>query len=210
MRIATQVIAALAVLGASVAPARADMFEKGIKAGVNIANSSIDIDGGTPPDLESVTGLTAGVFVSVGFGPIAIEPDILFTAKGYKYDTTVGAAALSVVNNFNYIEVPILLKWMIIPAGPVRPYLGAGPSIAFLMSAESKADLAGAETTQDVKDSLSSSDYSAVLDAGISFSLGIAKVSADVRYSIGLADVDKTTGVNTKNSVISILAGVAF
>lgn len=184
-------------------------FQKGLKAGVNIAT----LTGSSVQNASSITGFTGGIFVSVGLGPIALAPELLFSAKGSKYTGTVGAAALTVVDNFNYIDIPVLLKYSIIPSGPVRPYLAAGPELSFLMSAKAKSDLAGSTTTTDVKSALSSSDYSIVVDGGLDFVLGVTTLSADLRYAIGLADISKSSGsvsVNTKNSVISILVGVAF
>jgi len=208
MKYGKSLIAALSVLALLAGPAGAE-FQKGLKAGVNIAT----LTGSSIQNADSITGFTWGVFVSVGLGPVALAPELLFSAKGYKYTGTVGSSALTVVNNFNYIDIPVLLKYSIIPTGPVRPYLAAGPALSILMSAKSKADLAGSTSTTDVKNALSSSDYSIVLDGGLDFALGALTLSADVRYAIGLADVSKSSNgvsVNTKNSVISILAGVGF
>lgn len=182
-------------------------FDLGVKAGVNIANASIDT--ANAPSTDAITGLTAGAFVSLGLGAIEIEPDLLFTAKGYKYgDPAVPNAEF--VNKFQYVEVPVLLKWMIIPAGPVKPYLGAGPAIGFLTSADVTSKIAGASTTADAKSALEGSDYSAVIEAGVRVGLGGLSLHGDVRYSIGLADIQKTGSGSLKNNTVSILVGVGF
>jgi len=199
-------MAAMVLAGVVVAGSAAADFEKGVKAGVNIATLS----GDAVKDAKSVTGIVGGVFLSVGFGPLAVEPDILFTQKGATFNQDVLGTAIKFTQDFSYIDIPVLLKYNIIPAGPVKPYIGAGPAVSFLMSAKSKAEIAGATNTTDVKDALQSYDYSVVVDAGVTFSVAVLKLSADVRYAIGLADISKTSGVSTKNSVISILAGVAF
>lgn len=207
MTYGTLTLAALTSLALCAGPSHAAV---GVKAGVNVASLTTDTN---LKDPSSVTGLTGGVFMSIGLGPIAIEPDILFTAKGASYDAAIGTTVLKVVDHYNYIEVPVLLKWMIIPAGPVQPYLGAGPAVSFLMSAKSKQDLAGATTTVDVKKSLASSEYSAVIEAGLAINLVVTTISLDVRYGLGLSNVYKTqngTTIDTKNRVISILAGVSF
>ena len=199
-------MAALVLAGVVMAGSAAADFEKGVKAGVNIATLS----GDAVKDASSVTGIVGGVFVSVGFGPLAVEPDLLFTQKGAKFSQDVLGTAYDFTQNFSYVDIPVLLKYNIIPAGPVKPYIGAGPAISFLLSADQKTAIAGASSTDDIKDQLTSYDYSVVVDAGVTFSLAVIKLSADVRYQIGLADVSKDATASAKNAVISILAGVAF
>lgn len=207
MNIGKRLLAAAAV-AAVLGPVPGLAFDKGIKAGINIANASLDM--ANAPSTDSITGLTAGAFVSLGLGPIELEPNLLFTAKGYGYDDVSGGVTTEVVNNFSYIEIPVLLKWMIIPAGPVKPYVGAGPSIGFLLSAENKATLSGAETATDIKDFMKTTDMSAVITAGVRLGLAVISLHAEVRYAIGLADISDTSTYGLKNNVVSILAGVGF
>ncbi len=197
-----------AVAAMALCPLRADaLFDLGVKAGVNIANASIDT--ANAPSTDAITGLTAGAFLSLGLGAIEIEPNLLFTAKGYKYgDPTTPDAEF--VNKFQYVEIPVLVKWMIIPVGPVKPYLGAGPAIGFLTSADVTSKIAGASTTADAKSALEGSDYSAVIEAGVRIGLGAISLHGDVRYSIGLADIQKTGSGSVKNNTVSILVGVGF
>lgn len=188
-------------------------FEMGVKGGVNIANvsgSSVASTSAVVLTSSQTTGLIGGVFMSVGEGHFAFAPELLFTAKGYKATGAIGTTALTVVDHFNYIEIPVLLKVFLIASGPIRPYLSAGPAISFLMSAQSKTELAGATTTADAKSALRSYDYSAIANAGLALSLGFITLSADVRYDLGLANISRTSDVNSKNSVISILAGCGW
>lgn len=201
----TRWIAVVAVAAMGAMGTAASASELGFKIGANMAT----LNASTFKNTDPVTGLLGGGYVSLGLGTVALEVDLLFSAKGYKLADTAQATALTVVNKFNYIEVPVLLKYMLVPKGPVRPYLAGGPAIAFLMSAESKTELSGATTTTDVKSALANYDYSIVLDAGVSLDVGVM-LSLDVRYSIGLADISRTEGVNTRNSVISILGGIGF
>lgn len=196
-------IVAVASLGANAPGAAAS--EMGVKIGVNMAS----LNASTFKNTDPVNGLLGGAYVSLGAASFAVEADLLFSAKGYKFADSAQATVLTVVNRFNYIEVPVLFKYMLVPKGPVRPYLAAGPAVAFLMSAESKTELAGATTTTDVKSALKNYDYSIVLDAGVSIDVGVM-LSLDVRYAIGLADISRTEGINTRNSVISILGGIGF
>ncbi len=198
----------LMVASVLIMPVTGMAFDKGIKAGVNIANASIDV--ANAPSTDAITGLTAGAFISLGLGPIELEPNLLFTAKGYGYDDVSGGVTTETVNNFSYIEIPILVKWMIIPVGPVKPYLGAGPSFGFLMSAEAKSTIAGVEDTADIKEFMKGTDMSAVLTAGVRFGLAVVSLHAEVRYAIGLSDISDGGAYSLKNNVVSIIAGIGF
>jgi len=215
----TRSLAVLALLmlaaGVALADDAADPmnFQVGVKAGVNIANvsgSSVASTSSVVLAASQTTGLIGGVFVSIGEGYLAFAPELLFTAKGYQATGAIGTTALTVVDHFNYIEIPMLLKVFLITTGPFRPYLSAGPAVSFLMSAKSKTELAGATTATDVKSALRSYDYSAIANAGLAVSLGFVTLSADVRYDLGLANISRASGVETKNSVVSILAGCGW
>src|SRR5687768_9994598 len=126
MNMGTKLIT-VAVAAMALCPLRADaLFDLGVKAGVNIANADLDVAGA--PSTDAITGLTGGGFLAIGLGAIELEGDLLFSVKGYQYDQDISGAAYEVVNNFSYIEIPVLVKWMIIPVGPVKPYIAAGPS----------------------------------------------------------------------------------
>ena len=57
----------------------------GVKAGINLANLSID-DADDTFDPENRTGFVAGVFVTVrGGGVFAFQPEVLFSQQGAKF-----------------------------------------------------------------------------------------------------------------------------
>lgn len=90
--------------------------------------------------------------------------------------------------------------------------LEAGPQIGFLTSAETSTKLDGysQKVDQDAKDYFESVDFGFNLGAGYDFT---NKISAGIRYNIGLSNVLKTQpGDDSKsqNSVFSLSVGYKF
>jgi outer membrane protein W len=210
-----QYVAALAVVAMAAGPIWAEesnaeggarSLELGVKAGANFAR----LTGDNVDDPAAVTGLTGGVFMSIGKGSVALEPGVFFTAKGYKYTSSVPSNVRAVTDNYNYLEIPVLLKFVINPRGEVRPYIAAGPAWSFLISERTKTDLSASTSTGAVERALPNSEISVVVDAGLAISVGLATVSFDLRHAIGVTDVSRVDGVTARNSVTTILAGLAF
>lgn len=170
------------------------------------------IENGTPVPLRvaGVTRALGGACLEFGRGRFALEPELLFSGKGYRTRGTPGGPAVTVVNELNYVEAPVLLKVRLAPNGAVCPYLGAGPSVGFLWSAQSRNGTAASAVTADVKGALSSYDYAAVIASGIAWSIGLGTLSAEVRYALGLANISQEAGSTMKNNTLSLVAGLAL
>jgi len=135
----------------------------GIKGGLNFAN--VDVTG----DPDGRTGFHAGVFAEIGLAGIAIQPEVLFSAKG--------------ADDFDlsYIEIPILLKKNFAKVLNIH----VGPQFGFLTNAEANFG-AGDE---DIQDFLKSSDISGVVGAGVDLPAGIG---GGLRYVFGFSDINDT------------------
>jgi hypothetical protein len=101
--------------------------------------------------------------------------------------------------NFDYIEIPVLLK-LRIPAGSFHPFVFAGPAFGFNL----KAVLEGIEV-----DNMPTADYSAVLGGGLQLGRSI---HIDVRYTMGLQklEIPDLDTIDLKNGVLSATIGLAF
>lgn len=153
----------------------------GIKGGLNFAN--IDIENA---DYDSRTGYHFGAFAEIGLGGLALQPELLFSAKG--------ADDL----DLSYLEVPILLKKNF--AKVLNVHLG--PQFGFLTKAEMN--------DQDHKDFMKSTDVSAVVGAGVNLPLGLV---GGARYVYGLSNVwDAQDGsdIEAKNRTLQIYVGWKF
>ncbi|MBU1356011.1 MAG: PorT family protein, partial [Candidatus Edwardsbacteria bacterium] len=165
----------------------------GIKGGLNMANFT-GADAGTN---SMKTGLVGGAYATIDLMFVNIQPEVLFSQKGATYEVL----GLSIDQNLNYVEIPVLIKF---PLGKiVVPSIYVGPSFGMLMS----ADIEGI----DVKDAVVSSDLGLVFGVDVKTPI---KLTVDARYNLGLQTTAKeyeflgqTYNPDVKNSTISLMVG---
>lgn len=109
----------------------ADFREKltfGVKAGANLSN--VYDSQGEQFNADSKLGLAAGVFVALPLGKyFGIQPEILFSQKGYKGSGSILGSDYSFSYTSNYIDVPLLLAFK--PISLIT--IVAGPQYSFLI-----------------------------------------------------------------------------
>lgn len=99
----------------------------GVKAGANIAN--VYDSEGDDFNADGRLGLAAGAFVAIPIGQfLGVQPELLFSQKGYQSAGTVLGFDYSYTRTSNYIDVPILLalkpsSFVTILLGPQYSYL---------------------------------------------------------------------------------------
>ncbi len=186
-------------------------IDLGIKAGLNLANFSGDDAQG----LDVKTGIAVGAFMGVNFpGGLTIQPEALYSMKGSK-DEGMG---IELKFEFDYLEIPVLLKYSIPTPGMVKPALFFGPAVGILLKGDITLSIGDQSGTLDAKDYLKSTDFGLVFGGGVDFSVGKGKIITDIRYTLGLSTVDDGFGeliewpqeLDLKNSVISLQAGYSF
>lgn len=181
----------------------------GVRLGVSLANlTGSDIDLSDDETKKMRAGIVSGAYVAIKAGDsIVIQPELLYIQKGTKITFDGGSFAI----NLDYVEIPILLKYIIGGSGSVTPSLFIGPSIGFLMTATAKE---GESDADDIKEFQSSSDFGLVFGGGLDFEAGSMDVGFDVRYGLGLTPIDKKfegfDQSNIKNSAIVVSLGVTF
>jgi hypothetical protein len=198
------VLFALALFSIS---AQAQM-QLGLKAGLNLANLSGD-DAGSP---DTKTAFAFGGFFTYQFSPIfAIQPEIYYSMKGAKDKMTMGSSTIDLSYSFNYIEIPLLIKFMIpIKDSNVKPAIIAGPYFAINTTAKVKAEYQGQSEEADI-DELKSSEFGLQLGGGVGFPVGNGELGFDVRYIMGLSNIFDVEGdPDVKNSVINFNLFYAF
>jgi hypothetical protein len=201
-------ISALAALALGVvATAQAQEKKMGVVAGVDFSTMTGDW---ASPGNSSRTGFMGGLFYAlpVGGGNIMIEPEILYSMKGEKYDNS----AFKGTESHDYIEIPVLFKWSSKPSGSGL-YLMAGPAINFSVACKDSGTDKGSDTSYDEK----CSDYSEVsVKSPISGVLGVGfsngRFGIEGRYDFDLSDaicvdLGASSGGNIcgKNQVWAIL-----
>lgn len=164
----------------------------GVKAGLNVSDYTADAASIT----QSLTGVHAGVLVRLKvLGMLAIQPELLYSTQGAKYDFSIGSIAMQGKEKTSYLAIPIMVKFY--------PLMGlnlqAGPQLGFLLSAKTNGE--------DVKDTYKSTALSFQLGAGYDFDFGLG---IDARYGIGLTNIADAGGAVMKNNVFSVGASYCF
>ncbi|MGB2763813.1 MAG: porin family protein [Candidatus Aminicenantaceae bacterium] len=136
----------------------------------------------------------------------AIQPEVLYTMKGAKIEATVLDITSMWEFNLSYLEVPVLVKFMIPTPGSVKPNLYAGPAVAIMLSGKVKHKIPGWPVEEEDLRNMQDSDFGLIVGAGIDF----GKLMVDVRYVLGLLTASSTVNSDLKNGVISISVGYSL
>ena len=183
----------------------------GVMAGVNLAK----ISGDATDALDSRTGFLAGVFVTFHItNTFAIEPEALYSQRGASADGEMGFDATI---KMDYIDIPVLLRFDVPVAGPIRPFFVAGPAFGIQTKCAISGEGEGvsASVDCDALDEDPESDFdpktfdlSGVVGAGLDFRLGGHTLMVGARYQHGFSDVVKDA--SAKSRTWSIVAGLGF
>jgi hypothetical protein len=104
-----------------------DKLSIGLKIGANLSN--VYDSEGDQFNADSKLGLAAGAFVSIPIVKyLGIQPEILFSQKGFKGSGSILGSDYSFTRTTNYIDVPLLVAFkpistLTILAGPQYSYL---------------------------------------------------------------------------------------
>ncbi|WP_286966461.1 porin family protein [Flavobacterium sp. UBA4854] len=159
------ILSAIAIMAFTFSNAQETRF--GVKGGLNLTNFTGDVD----------TNLKAGFHIG-GFAEIkiidrlAIQPELLFSTQGARYNMIGGNQSGSY--KLNYINIPVLAKFYVTKQFTVE----AGPQIGFLVSAKSQ--------DHDIKDAYKTADYGFNFGAGYNFT---DHFSVGLRYTVGISGI---------------------
>lgn len=195
----------------TISTAYAQGITGGLKAGMNIANlHGDDVEG---LGFESKMGFCAGGFITFKVANIvAIQPEVLYTQKGNKWEEEFNGETWKVTFNLNYLEIPVLLKVIMPIQGMIKPHLFAGPYFAYNLTAKVKEEYNGQSDEEDIDEYFKDTDFGTVFGGGIDFGLPVGKIVFDARYSLGLTSIDEPDDgtADVKNDAFSFMLGYAF
>ncbi|MDP5199103.1 porin family protein [Flavobacterium sp. DG2-3] len=203
------VLCALFLSGAAIA--QDQKVKLGIKAGLNMANLSVD-----ESELNSSdkTGFTAGLMVEIPLAKqFSVQPELLYSQQGSKFsysDAEVSNSNFKSTIKLNYLNIPVMLKYYVAKGLSVQ----AGPQIGILLKAnnEYQDNFLG----YDNKENMNLKKYSSGIDTSVNFGLGYQfrdKFYADARYNLSYSNVFKESDVSyfinndMKNRVFQITIG---
>jgi hypothetical protein len=177
----------------------------GLKGG--LAQSNLDFSPSALLPLKNLNAPMGGIFWGFNLGLFTIQPEALYVRMGTRLEESPNWME----DRLDYIQIPVLLKLGLLP-GPIKLVIYGGGYYSFLLSANAVSNIDGIEDSTSIKDQVKSNDYGAVFGGGIDFNLAAIKLSAEVRYNLGMANinnvVDDTTSI--KNHSLMFLVGIGF
>lgn len=182
----------------------------GLKIGMNSANlhgeAMKELEEELGEVLKSKLGLCAGGFIRFNISKtFAIQPEVLYTMKGAKFEQTILGETMTFKMNLSYLEIPVLVKLMIPTSSGIKPSLFAGPTLAIKLSGKTKLEYAGETEELDIE-KMKDTDFGLIIGAGVDF----GRLTVDLRYVLGLTAIEEGAELETKNGVISLLVGYSF
>lgn len=178
----------------------------GVRGGVNFATLGGDADG-----VGTRTGLNFGAVVIFPLsGNLGLQAGAHYSQKGAEESEGDVTATLE----FDYIDIPVLLRYGFPSSGSTSFHLLAGPSISF----NSGCNLSGSDGSQSASIDCDSADIDiASIDFGLMGGLGLdiqagesLIITLDGLYNLGLSNLDDTETDSVKNRVWMIQAGLGF
>ncbi|WP_286966451.1 porin family protein [Flavobacterium sp. UBA4854] len=189
------ILSAIAIMAFAFTNAQSTRF--GVKGGLNISN----VVGGDVENNKTLVGFHVGGLAEIHVvEKFYIQPELLYSAQGAKFDGPLGSDGDL---KLNYLNIPVLAKYYIVDK---KFNVEAGPQLGILLSA--KAD------GEDFKDYTRSVDLGFNLGAGYSFT---DNLSVGLRYTIGLSpitdnDIDNSDEYydSAKNSNLQLFLAYKF
>ena len=106
-----------------------DQLKFGIKAGVNYSN--VYDEEGQNFVANGKAGFAAGGFIAIPIGKfLGVQPEIMYSQKGFKATGSVLGSAYEFKRNTNYLDVPLLIA---LKPNSMLTIL-AGPQLSFLLN----------------------------------------------------------------------------
>jgi opacity protein-like surface antigen len=185
----------------------------GIRAGVNFANLSID-NKSENFDPGNKLGLGVGVFYKLSIlDNFMIQPEFNFIQHGAKSVTKINGIEATNTFGFNYVQVPVLLKFGFGDMVGLNFYVQGGPYIGIgIGNAKSeycyngKCDL-DESNYGDEEDEIKNPDFGAQMGAGLMLN---RHFFFDFRYILGMQILQREDEMTVKHNGINLSVGYAF
>jgi len=181
-----------------------DKFQFGLKAGANYSNIYDTED--QEFNAEYKFGIAAGAFLAIPLGKyLGLQPEILFSQKGYKSTGTLLTIPYEFTHTTDYIDVPLLLA--IKPSAFVT--LLAGPQYSFLIKQKDK--FTSGDFTEDQEQEFRNDKSVLCVLGGIDFNLNPFVLGARAGWDLQNNNGDGTsTNPRYKNFWYQATLGVKF
>jgi len=160
----------------------AGQMNVGIKGGLNVYSINNEDNTG----YDSRVGIHLGVLGHVHVYPhFAFQPELVYSSQGARYTNEIGD---TYYYHLDYVNVPVLFQYMF--DNGLR--LQAGPQLGILVSAKSILD----NSSLDLNDT---KPVDVSLSFGASYIAPSTGFGMDVRYNLGLNNINKDSGPASTN-----------
>lgn len=183
-----------------------DQLKFGIRAGINYSN--VYDEEGDDFVADSKVGFVGGGFVSIPFGKvIGIQPEILYSQKGFKATGSVLGFDYDYKQTLTYLDIPLQLQIKPIPQLSIL----AGPQFSYLLN--TKYDFNGNTTTQE-EDAISEDNYKKnILGFVVGADLNLSNFIIGVRGGWDITETDRDGDSDSprfKNQLVQVTLGYTF
>lgn len=180
--------------------------EFGVMAGLNFANFSWDIPDDSFETVSAIKFGVGGILLYPLSEFLELQVEVMYLQKGAKLDMFEGFK-VDKKWKFAYLSVPVLGRYNL-GSGDASTYVVAGPELGYLLSAEVETS----EGSEDVKDELKSIEFGISVGTGVSMNMGSTPMFGEVRYSMGLSDMDDSSDDDSsvKSRGIQLFVGMMF
>ncbi len=177
----------------------AQLIRFGVKGGGNFADQSISYNGN---DLNpsGYTSFHAGILseVRIPIIGLGVQAEVLYSQKGSNYTVS----GFDIKNRFDYIDIPIYVRWTLGIIPIIKPYIGIGPYFSFPVNIE----VNGADnSTEWVSEDFDRSDF------GFGATLGAEifnKLQVSLCYQLGTKNLyNGPYDITTKNRNFALSVG---
>jgi len=173
-----------------------DGFSLGMKAGLDLSTwSNTDKIINAPAKKVTKPGFQGGFIGKVGFAKyFAFQFEMLLAQKGIKISETEENVTAKVWTTVNYLEIPLLFKASF-PVGPVVLYGNVGPAFGIGLTAKlaTDPDLGLGQTIKFENGGLQRFDFGLLFGTGVGFHIGNGEIFLDLRYDLGLTDINNVS-----------------
>lgn len=191
-----------------IVPWASDAQLAGIKGGVSLSNYKTQTPWKEVPNMGAAVGV---VFFNQLTSNIGLELDLQFIQKGYQHKI---CNTITDELKANYLEVPVILDYGFFVPGSrkFKVHACAGFYAAFWLSAKYKMKGfdESSETFDFKKNKASRLDVGSQAGGRIEYILNAGSISLDIRYGLGLKDLQQAANDDIRNTNRALVLGITY
>lgn len=188
--------------------ATAQKLTYGLKAGASFATQSEVGDLYNNEEIRS--GFTAGAFADLELNELlSVTAGIEYMQKGFDYETSIGGQTVETTGKYDYLIAPVMLRTNLdTELGLLRSklYFNAGSYAGF--NTHDELQVNNCPECETPESELKETDYGISFGGGFTFPAGKQQLMLDIRYDMGLSEVNEQN--DNKNKAFSIGLGIVF